>query len=215
MCVGTLAKLRTLAFSSGGTALTARQSGTQFKVKHSGSLRMRADKFHFQVHQYVRISRQWIPHHSCTSAAVCKQETCLRADGKKIPCEEIYRIKAAQQVLPQLRRCHLALWPGLIWLGSACSLRSVCVCHRCLSRTCITPGKKQVESLTRHHLHLQVAICDVPFRVPACNGRLQYSVHWFKLSGVLFLLLFFCFLKKGLILGNARDILVPFENGHA
>lgn len=112
---------------------------------------------------------------------------------KKIPCGEIYWIKAAQQVLPQLRRCHLALWPGLIWLGSACSLRSVCVCHRCLSRTCITPGKKQVESLTRHHLHLQVAICDVPFRVPACNRRLQYSAHWFKLSGVLFC---FCFFGK-------------------
>lgn len=41
--------------------------------------------------------------------------------------EEIHWIKAAQQVLPQLRRCHLVLWPGLIWLSSACSLHSVCL----------------------------------------------------------------------------------------
>lgn len=41
--------------------------------------------------------------------------------------EEIQWITAAQQALPQLRRCHLALWPGLIWFSSACSLRSVCL----------------------------------------------------------------------------------------
>lgn len=59
---------------------------------------------------------------------------CIYVNGKPVyrqkdkkSHEEIHWITPTQQALPQRRRCHLALWPGLIWFNSACSLSSACL----------------------------------------------------------------------------------------
>lgn len=61
----------------------------------------------------VHILRQWVSSPFHTYIHGCLSTGNLSRQTDTMSREEIHWIKAAQQVLPQLRRCHLALSPGL------------------------------------------------------------------------------------------------------
>ncbi len=99
--------------------------------------------------------------------------------NEKKPHEEIHGNSAAQQALSQLRRCYLALWPGLIWFNSACSLRSVCLPLVPVENTYHTGQETSQATDTTPSVHAGSNLC-CSFPVLAWNQCLHNTAYWFK-----------------------------------
>ncbi len=101
------------------------------------------------------------------------------SQNEKKSHEEIHWISAAQQALSQVWRCHLALWPGLIWFSSACSLRSVCLPPEPVENMYHTGQETSRATDTTPSVHAGSNLC-CPFPVLAWIQCLHNKGYWFK-----------------------------------